>query len=145
MVPRLIIDFSLRGFDFNGSRSHIQQQKKRSVQQLHGKEVHLVVLLAFGVPPVLRPALGEEDQPVGFGGAEVERDGAHAFGVPLGQSQEGIGRLKVDGVQSGNVFTLEDNVALKLHLRVVDAGEPGELKPDVVVLIHHLGRHGGCI
>uniref|UniRef100_A0A8C7ZE31 Uncharacterized protein n=1 Tax=Oryzias sinensis TaxID=183150 RepID=A0A8C7ZE31_9TELE len=141
MVPCVIINFSLSGFDFDGPRAHVQQQKKRPIQQFHSKEVHLVVLLAFGIPPVLRPTLSEEDQPIRFSGAKIKGDGAHAFGVPLWQSQEGIGRLKVDGVQSRNIFTLEDNVTLKFHLRIIDAGKPGELQPNIVVLIHHLRRH----
>lgn len=138
MVPGAIVDLCLRGFDLDGTRAHVQQQVQPPVQQLHRKEVHLVVLLAFCVPPVLWLPVGEEDQPVGFGGAEVEGDGAHALGVPLWKGQVGFGRLKVDGVQGGNVFTLENHVSLEFHLRVHDAGQPGQFQADIVVLVNHL-------
>uniref|UniRef100_A0A672ZAM2 Uncharacterized protein n=1 Tax=Sphaeramia orbicularis TaxID=375764 RepID=A0A672ZAM2_9TELE len=83
MVPGSVVDLGLRSFDLDGARAHVQQQVQPSVQQLHGKEVHLVVFLALCVPPVLRLPVGEEYEPVGFRGAEVEGDGAHAFGVPF--------------------------------------------------------------
>lgn len=140
MVPGAVVDLCLRGLDLNCSRAHVQQQVQPPVQQLHGKEVHLVVLLALGVPAVLGLAVGEEDQPVGLGGAEVEGDGAHALGVPFGQGQVGFRRLEVDGVQRGDIFTLEDHVALEFHLGVHNAGQAGQLQPDVVVLVHHLGE-----
>uniref|UniRef100_A0A674N8X5 Uncharacterized protein n=1 Tax=Takifugu rubripes TaxID=31033 RepID=A0A674N8X5_TAKRU len=66
MVPGAVIDLCLCGFHLDGARTHIQQQVQPPVQQLHRKEVHLVVLLAFRIPPVLRLPMGEEDQPVGF-------------------------------------------------------------------------------
>lgn len=138
MVPAAIVDPSLCGLDLDGPRAHVQQQVKLSVQQLHGKEVHLSVLGAPGFLPVLWFTVGEEDQPVGFGGAEVEGDGAHPFGVPLGQGQVRIRRLKVDGVQRRNIFTLEGNVPLQFHLRVDDASQAGQLQTDVIVLVHHL-------
>lgn len=69
--------------------------------------------------------MGEEYQPVGFRGAEVKRDRAHAFGVPFRQGQVRIGCLKVDGVKRGHVFTFEDHVALELHLGVHYAREAG--------------------
>ena len=140
MVPGAVVDLSLRGLDLDGAGAHVQQQVQPSVQQLDRKEVHLVVLLALGVPSVLGLAVGEEYQPVGLGGAEVKRDGAHAFGVPFRQGQVGVGRLEVDGVEGGNVFALEDHIALEFHLGVHDAGEAGKLQPDIVVLIHHLGK-----
>jgi len=84
--------------------------------------------------------VGEEYQPVGFGRAEVKGDGAHAFGVPFWQREVGVWTLKVDGVEGGNVFTLENHVALEFHLWVNYAGKAGELQSDIVVLIHHLGR-----
>lgn len=84
--------------------------------------------------------MGEEDQPVGFRGAEVEGDGAHALGVPFWQGQVGFRGLKVDGVEGGNVFALEDHVTLELHLGVDNAGEAGELQADIVVLVHHLWK-----
>lgn len=88
--------------------------------------------------------MGEEDQPVGFRGAEVKGDGAHALGVPFWQGQVGFGGLEVDGVEGGNVFALEDHVALELHLGVDNAGKAGELQADIVVLVHHLWKiYGG--
>lgn len=84
--------------------------------------------------------MGEEDQPVGFRGAEVEGDGAHALGVPFWQGQVGFRGLEVDGVEGGNVFALEDHVTLELHLGVDNAGEAGELQADIVVLVHHLWK-----
>lgn len=138
MVPGAVVDLGLCGLHLNGSRAHVQQQVQPSVQQLHCKEVHLVVLLALGVPPVLGLAVGEEDQAVRLGGAEVEGDGAHALCVPLGQCQVGIGGLEVDGVKGGDVLALEHNVTLEFHLGVHDAGQAGQLKADVIVLVHHL-------
>lgn len=140
MVPGAVVDLGLRGLDLDGAGAHVQQQVQASVQQLHCKEVHLVVLLTLGVAPVLRFAVGEEDQPVGFGGAEVEGDGADAFGVPLGQSQVRVRGLEVDGVEGRDVLALEDDVALELHLGVHDAGEARQLQADVVVLVHDLGE-----
>lgn len=140
MVPGAIVDFSLRGFDLDGAGAHVQHQEQSSVQKLHREEVHLVVLQGLRVTSVLRFAVGEEDQPVGFGGAEVEGDGAHTLGVPLGQRQEGVGGLEIDGVQGGDVLALEDHVALEFHLWVHNAGEARQLQADIVVLVHHLGR-----
>uniref|UniRef100_A0A3Q1C5X5 Uncharacterized protein n=2 Tax=Amphiprion TaxID=80969 RepID=A0A3Q1C5X5_AMPOC len=118
MVPGAIVDFSLCGLDLDGAGAHVQQQVQPSIQQLHCKEVHFVVLLALRIPPVLRFTVCEQYQPVGFGGAEIEGDGAHAFGVPLRQGQVGIRCLKVDGVEGGNVLALEDHVTLEFHLGV---------------------------
>lgn len=140
MVPGAIVDLSLCSLDLDGAGAHVQQQVQPSIQQLHCKEVNLVVLLAFCVPPVLGLAMGEEYQPVGFGGAEVKGDGAHTFGVPFWQGQVGVRVLKVDGVEGGNVFAFEDNVTLEFHLGVHDAGEAGQLQADIVVLVHHLGK-----
>ncbi|KAJ0027050.1 hypothetical protein NQD34_018050, partial [Periophthalmus magnuspinnatus] len=140
VVPVPIVDLCLRRFHFDGPGAHIQQQEQPSVQQLHGEEVHLGVLLTLGVPPVLSFALGEEDEPVGFGGAEVERDRSHSFGVPLGQRQRRLRTLEADGVQSGNVLALKDNVALKFHFGVDDAGQTRQLQADVIVLVHHLDK-----
>ena len=98
MMPGPFIDLSLCGLDLDGPGAHIQQEVQPSVQQLHREEVHLVVLLALSVPSVLRLTVGEEYQPVGLRRAEVKRDGAHAFGVPLRQGQVGVGGLEVDGI-----------------------------------------------
>lgn len=140
MVPVTVIDLSLRGLDFDGARAHIQQQVQPSIEQLHRKEIYLVVLLALCVPSVLGLTMGEEYQPVGFGCAEVKRDGAHSFGVPFRQGKVGIGGLEADGVKGGNIFAFEYHVTLELHLRVHYAGEAGKLKANVVVLVYHLRK-----
>ena len=137
-MPVPIVDLALRGLDLDGARTHVQQQVQTTLQEFHGKVVHLVVPLAAGVPPVLGLALGKEDQAVGLGRAEVEGDGSHTLGVPLGQAEVGLGRLKGDGVQDGHVLALEHHVALHLHLGVHDASQTRQLQADVVVLIHHL-------
>lgn len=121
MVPRPVVDFILRCFDLDGTRAHVQEQVQTPVQQLHCEKVHLGVLLAPGGLSVLRLAVSEQDQAVGLRGAEVERDGAHALGVPLGKADVGLRRLERDGVQSGHVLALKHNISLDLHLRVHDA------------------------
>ena len=87
--------------------------------------------------------MGEEDEAVRLGGAEVEGDGAHPLGVPLGQADEGLGGLEGDGVQGGHVLAAVRHLALDLHLGVHDAGQPGQLQADVVVLVHHLHADEG--
>lgn len=84
--------------------------------------------------------MSEEYQPVWFRGTEVKRDGANSFGVPFWQSQVGLWGLKVDRVEGGNVFTLEDNITLEFHFGVHDAGQAGKLQSDIIVLVHHLGE-----
>uniref|UniRef100_A0A7N6B822 Uncharacterized protein n=1 Tax=Anabas testudineus TaxID=64144 RepID=A0A7N6B822_ANATE len=59
MVPGTVIDLCLCGLHFDGARAHIQQQVQSSIEQLHRKEIYLVVLLAFCVPSVLRFTMGE--------------------------------------------------------------------------------------
>uniref|UniRef100_A0A3Q2CGP9 Uncharacterized protein n=1 Tax=Cyprinodon variegatus TaxID=28743 RepID=A0A3Q2CGP9_CYPVA len=84
VVPHPIIDFSLGGLNFDCSRAHVQKQVQPSIQQLHRKEVHLVVLLPLHITSVLS--------------AEVKGDGADAFGVPLRQGEKGVRGLEIDGV-----------------------------------------------
>uniref|UniRef100_A0A8D0AFE1 Uncharacterized protein n=1 Tax=Sander lucioperca TaxID=283035 RepID=A0A8D0AFE1_SANLU len=98
--------------------SHVQQKVQASIQQLHCKEVHLVFAL--------------------LSRAEIERDGSHPLGVPLWEADVGLGSLKRNGVQSGYIFTLVGYFTLDFHLRVHNASQPGQLKTDVIVLIHHL-------
>lgn len=62
--------------------------------------------------------MGEQNQAVGLGCAEVKGDGAHSLGVPLGQADVGLGGLKGDGVQSGHVLALVGHFTLNLHLWV---------------------------
>lgn len=87
--------------------------------------------------------MGEEYQTVGFGGAEVKGDGAHALGVPFRQGQVGIRGLKVDGVEGGNIFALEGYVTLEFHLGVHNTGKAGQLQANVIVLVYHLGENTG--
>uniref|UniRef100_A0A3P8XRK9 Uncharacterized protein n=1 Tax=Esox lucius TaxID=8010 RepID=A0A3P8XRK9_ESOLU len=136
MVPGSVVHLVLSGFDLDGSRAHVQQQIQPSIQQLHGKKVHLVVLLPGPIPSIL--GLQIIYQSVGFGGPEVKRNGAHPLGVPLGQAEVGFWAFKVDGVQGGHILTLKHNVPLQLHLGVHDAGQAGEFQADVIVLIDHL-------
>uniref|UniRef100_A0A3Q3IHZ4 Uncharacterized protein n=1 Tax=Monopterus albus TaxID=43700 RepID=A0A3Q3IHZ4_MONAL len=94
VVPGAVSDLSLCSLDLDGARAHIQEQVQPPIQQLHCKEIHLVVLLALCVPSVLGLAVGKEYQPVGLGCAEVKGDGAHTFGVPLWQGKVGVRGLK---------------------------------------------------
>lgn len=82
--------------------------------------------------------MGEEDQAIGFRGAEVKGDGSHALGVPLGEADEGFRGLEGDGVQRGHVLTLVRHLTLDFHLGVHDASEAGQLQSNVIVLVHHL-------
>lgn len=80
----------------------------------------------------------EEDKAIGLGRAEIKRDGSHPLGVPLGEADVGLGSLEGDGVQGGHVLTLVGHLPLDFHLWVHDSSQAGQLKSDVVVLIHHL-------
>lgn len=146
MVPGSVVHLALGGLHLNGPRAHVQQQVQASVQELHGEEVHLGVLLA-GILAVLGLPMGEEDETVGLGGAEVEGDGAHAFGVPLRQADVGLWRLKGDGVQGGHVLALKVGVTLDLHFGVGDPSQAGQLEPDVIVFVDNLckTKHWGFI
>uniref|UniRef100_A0A673N2Z4 Uncharacterized protein n=1 Tax=Sinocyclocheilus rhinocerous TaxID=307959 RepID=A0A673N2Z4_9TELE len=84
MIPGPIVHLVLCGFHFDSPRAHVQQQVQTSIQKLYCKKVHFCVLLATGVLSFLWLPVGEENKTVWFGGTEVEGDGAHAFGVPLG-------------------------------------------------------------
>lgn len=82
--------------------------------------------------------MGEEDKAIRLGCAEIERDGSHPLGVPLGETDVGLGSLERNGVQSGHIFTLVGNLTLDFHLWVHNASQAGQFKTDVIVLIHHL-------
>jgi len=87
--------------------------------------------------------VGEEDEAVGLGGAEIKRNGSHPLGVPFGEADVGLGCLKRNGVQSGHVLTLVGHLALDLHLGVQESSHSGQLEADVIVFIHHLRQVGG--
>lgn len=82
--------------------------------------------------------MGEEDEAVGLSCAEIKRDGSHPLSVPLWETDEGLGGLERNGVQGGHILTLVGHLTLDLHLRVHNASQAGQLKTDVIVLIHHL-------
>uniref|UniRef100_A0A8C4I1Y3 Uncharacterized protein n=1 Tax=Dicentrarchus labrax TaxID=13489 RepID=A0A8C4I1Y3_DICLA len=65
-----------------------------------------VLLTAGSVFSLLGFAMGEEDKAVGLGRAEIERDGSHPLGVPLGEADVGLGSLERNGVQGGHILTL---------------------------------------
>lgn len=140
MVPFPIVGFLLSGFHFDGARAHVKQQVQVAVKEFHGKEVHLGVLLAPSILPLLGLAMSEEDETVGLGGTEVKGDGTHAFGVPLGQADISLWGLKVDGVQCGHILTLEYNFAIDFHLGIPNPGQARQLQTDVIILINNLSK-----
>lgn len=104
-----------------------------------GLRVHLGVLLAAGcVFALLGFAVGEQYEAVGLCGAEVEGNGSHPLGVPLGKADVGLRSLKRNRVQRGHVLTFVRHIALDFHLRVHDSSKPRQFQSDVVVFIHHL-------
>lgn len=139
MVPLAVIHLLIDCPGLCGSRAHVQQQVQMAVQHLNGKEVHLESLGALGVLGLLLGlAVAEEEEAVGLGGAEVKGDGARLLGVPLVEDDEGLWRLKRDGVQSGYVLALEGHGAVDLHLGIAQLGQPGQLKSHIVVFVHNL-------
>uniref|UniRef100_A0ABI7YBF7 Uncharacterized protein n=1 Tax=Felis catus TaxID=9685 RepID=A0ABI7YBF7_FELCA len=120
--------------------AHVKQQVEVAIEEFHSKEVHLGVLLAPSILPLLGFAVSEEDQAVGLGGAEVKGDGTHAFGVPLGQTDVRLWGLEVDGVQCGHILTLEYNLPIDLHLGVPNPGQARQLQTDVIILINNLSK-----
>lgn len=82
--------------------------------------------------------MGEENEAVGLCCAEIERDGSHPFGVPLGEADVGLRSLERNRVQGGHILTLVGNLTLDFHLRIHNSSQAGQLKTDVIVLIHHL-------
>uniref|UniRef100_A0A674ICJ0 Uncharacterized protein n=1 Tax=Terrapene triunguis TaxID=2587831 RepID=A0A674ICJ0_9SAUR len=118
VAPLAVIDLLVAGPHLDAARTHVQQQIKVAVQQLHGKVVSLVWTLSTALPRGLQAPMAEEQQPVGLGGAEVKGDGASLLGVPLGQGDVGLGRLKGDWVQRCHILTAEHQVPIDLHLGV---------------------------
>uniref|UniRef100_A0A8C8STH0 Uncharacterized protein n=1 Tax=Pelusios castaneus TaxID=367368 RepID=A0A8C8STH0_9SAUR len=107
VAPLAIIDLLVAGSHLDATRAHVQQQVEVAIQQLHGKVVSLVWALSTALPRGLEPPMAKEQQPVGLGGAEVKGDGACLLGVPLGQGDVGLGRLKGDRVQRRHVLAAE--------------------------------------
>lgn len=84
--------------------------------------------------------MAEEEKPVGLGGSEIKGDGAGLLGVPLGQGNVGLGRLKGDRIESGDILATEDQVTVDLHLRISLLGQAGQLQFEVIILVDHLQR-----
>lgn len=82
--------------------------------------------------------MGEEYEAVRLCGAEIERDGSHPLGVPLGEADVGLRSLERNGVQGGHILTLVGNLTLDFHLGVHNSSQTGQLKTDVIIFIHHL-------
>uniref|UniRef100_A0A8C6IKB8 Uncharacterized protein n=1 Tax=Mus spicilegus TaxID=10103 RepID=A0A8C6IKB8_MUSSI len=127
MVPFPIIGFLLSGLHFDGARAHVKQQIQVAIKKFHSKEVNFCVLLAPDIFPFLRLPVSEENQAVGLSGAKVKGNGAHTFGVPLGQADVSLWGLKVDGIQCGHVLTLEHNFTIDFHLGVSNPGQARQL------------------
>uniref|UniRef100_A0A3B1J3K7 Uncharacterized protein n=2 Tax=Astyanax mexicanus TaxID=7994 RepID=A0A3B1J3K7_ASTMX len=140
MVPFSIIDLLVHSLGLGGARAHVQQEIEVSVQHLNGKEVHLHGLGAFGVFLLLLLgfAVAEEQQAVGFGGAEVEGDGTGLLRRPLAERDERFGGLEGDRVQGGHVLTLESHDSAHFHLGITLFGQARQLQPHVVVLVYNL-------
>lgn len=101
----------------------------------------LGVLLATGsIFALLGFAMGEEDEAIGLGSAEIKGNGSHPLCVPLGQADVGLWSLERNGVQGGHILTLVGHFTLDFHLRVHNSSKAGQFKTDVIVLIHHLRR-----
>lgn len=140
MVPFPIIGLLLSGFYFNGAWAHVQQQVQIAIKEFHSKEVHLGVLLAPNILPLLGFAMSEEDQAIWLGGTEVEGDGTHAFGVPFGQTYVSLWGLEVDRVQCGHILTLEYNFPVDFHLGIPNPGQTRQLQTDVIILVNNLSK-----
>ena len=139
MVPLPVVDLLVEGACLGSARAHVQQEVQVALQHLDGEEVHPERLRVLGpFDGLLGLPVAEEQQPVGLGGAEVERDRARLLGVPLVQGDEGLGRFEGDGVEGRHVLALEGHHAVDLHLGVPLLRHPGELQTHIVVFVHDL-------
>uniref|UniRef100_A0A4W6D4C4 Uncharacterized protein n=1 Tax=Lates calcarifer TaxID=8187 RepID=A0A4W6D4C4_LATCA len=93
MAPLAVAEPRVTRFCLDAAGAHIHDQVEKSIQQLYGEEV------CPGLPVglySLQAAMTEQQQAVGFRGAEVKRYGARLLCVPPGQCQ--VGRWRVEGV-----------------------------------------------
>lgn len=84
-----------------------------------------VLLASQSLFALLGFAMGEQDEAIWLGGAEVKRNGSHSLGVPLGEADVSLGGLKGNGVQGGHILTLVGHITLDLHLRVHNSSQTG--------------------
>uniref|UniRef100_A0A4W3GCI5 Uncharacterized protein n=1 Tax=Callorhinchus milii TaxID=7868 RepID=A0A4W3GCI5_CALMI len=138
MTPIPVVDLLVGGFDLDAPGAHVEEEEEVAIEELHGKVVGL--LGGLGTPFLLPPVapVAEEEEAVGFGGAEVEGDGARLLGVPPGQRDVGLGGLEGHGVQRCHVLAPENQVTVDLHLGVPLLGQPRQLQLEVIVLVDHL-------
>uniref|UniRef100_A0A3Q0T3E9 Uncharacterized protein n=1 Tax=Amphilophus citrinellus TaxID=61819 RepID=A0A3Q0T3E9_AMPCI len=116
--------------------SHIQQEVQAAIQQLW---TYLGVLLAAcSIFALLGFAMGKEDEAVGLSRTEIERDRSHPLGVPLRETDVGLWSLKRNWIKGGHILTLVGYLTLDFHLGVHNSSQAGQLKTDVIVLIHYL-------
>lgn len=83
-------------------------------------------------------AMGKEDESIGLSRTEIERDGSHPLGVPLRETDIGLRGFKRNWVKGGHIFTLVGYLTLDFHLGVHNSSQTGQLKTDVIILIHYL-------
>lgn len=83
-------------------------------------------------------AMGKEDESIGLSRTEIERDGSHPLGVPLGETDIGLRGFERNWVKGSHIFTLVGYLTLDFHLGVHNSSQTGQLKTDVIVLIHYL-------
>lgn len=138
VAPLAIVHLLAAGSHLDAPRPHVQQQVEVAVKELHGEVICLVQALGSGLLGRLQSAVAEQQQPVGLRGAEVEGDGAGLLGVPLGQRDVGLWRLKGHGVEGCDALASEDQVSVDLHLGVAFFGQSRQLQLEVIVLVDDL-------
>uniref|UniRef100_A0A3Q3N554 Uncharacterized protein n=1 Tax=Mastacembelus armatus TaxID=205130 RepID=A0A3Q3N554_9TELE len=116
MAPFAIIEPCVTSFYLDAARAHIHDQVEKPIQQLYSKKV------SPGLPVglcSLQTAMTEQQQAVGFGGAEVKRYGPCLLGVPPGQCQVGRWRVEGDRLQGFHILAAEYQVTMDTDLRVL--------------------------
>uniref|UniRef100_A0A8C3X4C7 Uncharacterized protein n=1 Tax=Catagonus wagneri TaxID=51154 RepID=A0A8C3X4C7_9CETA len=102
VAPLAVIDLAAGCPELDAARAHVQQKVEVAVQQLHGKVVGPLGSAVAAGPGPRPPALAEEQQPVGLGGAEVKGDGAgHELRSPLGAELHFTLRAGLSPLMSG--------------------------------------------
>ena len=81
-----------------------------------------------------------EQQTAGLRGAEIKGDRAGLLGIPAREGDVSSRRVKADRVQSGHVLAAEGQITMHGDLRVMQLSETGELQPELVIRVHHLGE-----